>query len=172
MSQDLQTRLWPLLRNTSLPCQAGLCSPEPLPEAGSCPEEVWARLVSSGKRPGEARCRGTLGGGGLRPAEQGPPLAVGDPWSVPRTADRGVPWSGSGARLQGGGGGPHPWVLLPSALSPVPPPVEMMAVFSLRVREPAVLPVMGWLTAYLLEQDCLAPDPLSKHFSGCVPWDR
>lgn len=48
----------------------------------------------------------------------------------------------------------------------------MMAVFSLRVREPAVLPVMGWLTAYLLEQDCLAPDPLSKHFSGYVPWDR
>ena len=83
---------------------------------------------------------------GLRPAERG---------SVGRTVDSGVPWTGSRAGLRGAPGRPHARALFPSALSPVLLPVEMMAVFFLRAREPSILPVMGWLTACLLEQDCV-----------------
>ena len=72
-----------------------------------------------------------------------------------RTVDCKVPWTGSRAGLQGGRGRPHARVFFPSALSLLLLPVEMMAVFFLRVREPSILPVTGWLTACLLEQGCV-----------------
>ena len=149
--QGLQTWLLPLLRNMSLAWQARLCSllPEPLPGAGSCPGKVWAGLAGSGRRSGKPGPQ--VPRWGLRAVEQGS-VAVGhcslwaELWTV---------WclglgAGLGCRVDWEGPMPGssflPLVLLP---------VEMMAVFFLRVREPSILPVTGWLTACLLEQGCV-----------------
>ena len=150
--QGLQTWLLPLLRNMSLDWQARLCSllPEPLPGAGSCPGKVWAGLA--GMAGGLVNLDPREPGWGLRPAEQGS-VAVGDRSLWAELWTQGCLGLGAGLGCGVDREGPTPGSS--SALSPVLLPVEMMAVFFLRAREPSILPVTGWLTACLLEQDCV-----------------
>lgn len=103
-------------------------------------------------------------GRGLGPVQQGTP-AVGDSGLCPELQ------AGSRSRAGPGGGGErHLRVLLPSVPFPVPPAVDTMAVFFLRVREPTFFPVTGG------EDGCWGktawPRTLSERFGGGVPWCR